>query len=72
MKWVFWSVIVLGVAAVVWVVKWKERCPRCKSLRGPTNQWANLLPNDGLKLGRVCRKCGHTWVETGNFDPMAP
>ncbi|HMU96822.1 MAG TPA: hypothetical protein PKA08_08600 [Elusimicrobiota bacterium] len=65
-------VAVFFFAGLVLLVKWFQRCPRCKSLWGPTGVRGWLLPNDGYKVKRRCRGCGHVWEEETKFEPMTP
>lgn len=60
------------IAALVLVVLWFQRCPRCKSLLGPKGVRGWLLPDDVYKVKRLCRKCGHTWVEETKYEGMTP
>jgi hypothetical protein len=56
--------ILVAVAAVVLLIKWFQRCPRCRSV------FASLLPNSGYWVKRTCRKCGHTWEERAQIDTL--
>ena len=62
--------IILGIAAVLMLVKWLQRCPRCKSLSGPKGLSGSLLPNHRFKVKRMCRRCGHAWEEEAEYDTV--
>jgi predicted Zn-ribbon and HTH transcriptional regulator len=69
MKWILlgiiWGTPILGV---VLFVLWRQRCPRCKSIRGPKGVTAKLLPENRYWVKRMCRVCGHTWDEETEID----
>ena len=71
MSWIpgsLFIIIALGIAVVVLLVKWLQRCPRCKSMVGPKGRHGSLMPDNKYKVKRVCRKFGHTWEEVGGYD----
>ncbi|MBM4134513.1 MAG: hypothetical protein FJ245_12200 [Nitrospira sp.] len=61
-------VIALGIAVVVLLVKWFQRCPRCNSMGGPKGRHGSLMPGNKYKVKRMCRKCGHAWEEIEGYD----
>lgn len=65
-------VVLLLIAALVLVVLWFQRCPRCKSLWGPKGLRGWLLPDNGYKVQRYCRRCGHAWIEETKIEPETP
>lgn len=71
MSWLLGPVLVaLLAAALVLLVKWLQRCPRCRSVRGPTGVRGSLTPGGWYKVSRMCRTCGHTWNEEVKYDDI--
>lgn len=73
MAWLFQTILIFfGIATLVLLVKWLQRCPRCKSLMGPKGLSGSLLPDYRVKVKRICRKCGQSWEEEGRYDYDMP
>ncbi len=71
MTWILGMLLILlSLAALVLLVKWFQRCPKCKSMTGPKGVRGWLIPDGRYKAARMCRKCGHTWSEEIKYDEI--
>lgn len=66
------GLIVVLAAVTYFLMKWYERCPRCKSMWGPKVLRASYSPDSIYKTSQKCRDCGHEWATQDKIDPMAP